>query len=245
MNALRTDSGRLLPGNSTATSLNVAYRVGRIAPYLSGTWLDYGCADGGFSGGLLEYGANAVIGVDVEAGRITQAQAKQIPNATFIAFDGAKLDLPDESIDGAFTNEVMEHVNDEQESLRDIYRLMKPGGTLVVMSPNRGCPIEGHGIMMGKVYIPLTPFIPWLPLRLTDRWTIARNYWPHQLADHVRRAGFDVTETGFVWPVFENYPWLPRFMVPTYQRWLRRLDDIPGVRKLGVSTLIVAKKPRS
>lgn len=27
-------------GHSTATPLNVSYRVGRIAPYLSGRWLD-------------------------------------------------------------------------------------------------------------------------------------------------------------------------------------------------------------
>jgi SAM-dependent methyltransferase len=244
MNAMRTDSGRLLPGNSTATSLNVAYRVGRIAPHVSGTWLDYGCADGGYSAALLEHGASAVIGVDVETERIAEAQAKEIPNATFISFDGTKIDLPDESVDGAFTNEVMEHVDDEQESLRDIYRLMKPGGTLVVISPNRWFPIEGHGIMMAGKYIPPTPLIPWLPLWLTNRWTIARNYWPHQLAGHVRRAGFDVTETGFIWPVFENYPWIPHFMIPTYQRWLTRIDHIPGVRKFGVSNLIIARKPQ-
>ena len=42
----------VIPGGNTATTLNVSYRVGRIAPYLSGRWLDYGCAEGGYSEAL-------------------------------------------------------------------------------------------------------------------------------------------------------------------------------------------------
>jgi SAM-dependent methyltransferase len=243
VDTIRTASGKLYPGCSTATSLNLTYRVGRIAEHLSGAWLDYGCADGSYSEALLAYGASSVVGVDVEADRIEEAKAKEIPNATFLSFGGSRVDLPDEVFDGVFTNEVMEHVDDEQESLGDIYRLMKPGGTLVVISPNRWFPFEGHGTRMFGRYIPPTPLIPWLPVRLTNRWTYARNYWPRQLAGHVQRAGFTVTKTGFIWPVLENYPWAPGFLIPTYQRWLTRIDDIPVLRRFGVSNLIIATKP--
>jgi SAM-dependent methyltransferase len=243
MSTIRTAEGKLYPGCSTASPLNVSYRIGRIAEHLSGTWLDYGCADGGYSAAMLDRGASAVIGVDVAADRIDAANSRELPNATFLSFDGAKMDLPDETVDGAFTNEVMEHVDDEQESLRDIYRVMKPGGTLVVISPNRWFPFEGHGTRILGRHIPPTPLIPWLPLRLTDRWTYARNYWPRQLADHVRTAGFTVTETGFIWPVLENYAWLPNFLIPAYQRWLPRIDDLPVLRRFGVSNLIIATKP--
>jgi SAM-dependent methyltransferase len=236
-------SERLLPGHGTASSLNVNYRIGRIASYLSGTWLDYGCAEGGYSEALLAHGASSVVGVDVEADRIEEAKTRGIQNATFYAFDGSRVDLPDETVDGAFVNEVMEHVLDEQVSLRDIYRLMKPGGTLIVISPNRWFPFEGHGTRIAGRHIPPTPFIPWLPLRLTDRWTYARNYWPRQLAGHARKAGFTVSEIGFIWPVFEFYKWLPASVISLYQRWLTRIDDIPGIRRFGVSTLIIATKP--
>jgi SAM-dependent methyltransferase len=221
----------------------VEYRIGRIESYLSGVWLDYGCADGGYAVALLAHGASSVVGVDVEADRIDEAKSRDIPNATFYAFDGAKVDLPDESVDGAFVNEVMEHVDDEQTSLKEIYRLMKPGGTLVVISPNRWFPFEGHGTRIAGRHIPPTPLIPWLPLRLTNRWTYARNYWPRQLAGHVRNAGFTVSEVGFIWPVLEFYSWLPAPLISLYQRWLTRLDDIPGIRKFGVSTLVIATKP--
>jgi SAM-dependent methyltransferase len=210
---------------------------------LSGTWLDYGCADGGYSAALLANGAVSVVGVDIEEDRIEEAKAKGIPNATFLSFDGSKIDLPDEAIDGAFVNEVMEHVDHEQRSLKEIHRLMKPGGTLVVISPNRWFPFEGHGTKIAGRALPPTPLIPWLPERLTERWRYARNYWPHELADHARKAGFTVAEIGFIWPVLQNYKWLPGFIIPTYQRWLTRIDDIPGLRRFGVSTLVIATKP--
>lgn len=236
-------AGRLHPGCSTASSLNVTYRVGRISSYLSGTWLDYGCADGGYSAALLANGASSVVGVDVEADRIEAAKARGIPNAAFYAFDGSKIDLPDEIIDGAFVNEVMEHVDDELESLKDIRRLMKPGGTLIIISPNRWFPFEGHGTRIGGRDLPPTPLIPWLPLRLTNRWTYARNYWPRQLAGHAQDAGFTISEIGFIWPVFEFYSWLPAPIISLYQRWLTRIDDFPGLRRFGVSTLVIATKP--
>lgn len=238
-----TSSGRLHPGCSTASSLNVNYRIGRISSYLSGTWLDYGCADGGYSAALLASGASHVVGVDVEADRIEKAQSRGVPNATFCVFDGFKIDLPDEIMDGAFVNEVMEHVDDEHESLKEIYRLMKPGSTLIVISPNRWFPFEGHGSRIAGRNFGPTPLIPWLPLRLTNRWTHARNYWPSQLADLARDAGFSISEIGFIWPVFEFYSWLPGPIISLYQRWLTRIDDLPILRRFGVSTLVIATKP--
>lgn len=235
--------GKPLPGHNTATALNLTYRVGRIAPYLSGQWLDYGCAEGGYASALLSSGASSVVGVDVEVDRIKAAIERNIPNATFHALDGSELDFPDDSFDGAFVNEVLEHVADEQESLQEIYRVVQPDGYLIVISPNRWFPFEGHGVKIGGKHFPPSPLIPWLPERLTRKWTYARNYWPRQLVRHVRDAGFVIQEVGFVWPVFDQYPWLPKPIISMYQRWVDRIDDIPGLRRFGLSTLIIAKKP--
>jgi SAM-dependent methyltransferase len=237
--------GKPRPGQSTATPANVSYRVGRIAPYLSGRWLDFGCADGGYVAALLRNGASTVVGVDVSECRIKNANARNIPNACFQVFNGARLDFEDSSFDGAFVNEVLEHVVDEQESLREIHRVLRPGGHLTLMSPNRWFPIEGHDVLIGKVTLGPAPLIPWLPEPLTRKWTKARNYWPHQLVGHVRDAGFTVQEVGFIWPVFEVYPWLPERVILSYRKWMPRLSNTPGLRRFGLSTLVVATKPHS
>ena len=67
-------------GNSTASPLNVRYRVGSISKYLSGRWLDYGCADGGYTDGLLDGGASSVVGVDVESGAGRRGPAAGTPS---------------------------------------------------------------------------------------------------------------------------------------------------------------------
>jgi SAM-dependent methyltransferase len=230
-------------GRNTATPRNVTYRVGRIAPYLSGKWLDYGCAEGGYTEELLRRGAQEIVGVDVEKDRVAAATAKNLPGARFEAFDGDSLPLEDDEFDGAFVNEVIEHVRDEQTSLLDIRRVLKPGGRIVVISPNRWFPVEGHMVNIGRRSFGPAPLIPWLPERLTRRWTEARNYWPRQLIGHVRDAGFAIAETGFIWPVFEQYPWLPTRMAEAYVSRMERLDDLPGIRRFGLSTLIVGVKP--
>lgn len=230
-------------GKPTATPLNVTYRVDRISGYLSGHWLDFGCADGGYDAELLARGAEAVSGVDVEESRIVAARQRNIPNTQYAPFDGRTLPFADCQFDGTFMNEVFEHVADEDRALAEIRRVLKPGGYLVLISPNRWFPVEGHEVSIGSITMGPAPLIPWLPERLTRNWTAARNYWPRQLEDRVRSAGFTVKETSFIWPVLEEYPWLPAKGVAWYQRHFRTWDQVPGLRRFGISTMVVGVKP--
>lgn len=230
-------------GGHTATPLNLAYRVGRIAPYVSGRWLDYGCAEGWYAEALVKQGASEVVGVDVEEDRIKQAVARGVPNISFYPYNGSELDLADDSFDGAFVNEVLEHVTDEQVSLREIHRVLRPGAHLILISPNRWFPFEGHGATIGgrEFEFPM-PILPWLPGRLTRKWLRARNYWPRELIGQAREAGFLVKEVGFIWPVFEKWRWMPRPAIVLYQRSIKVLDHMPGLRRFGVSTMVIATK---
>lgn len=231
-------------GRNTATPVNVTYRVGRVAPYLYGRWLDFGCAEGGYASALLCNGASSVVGIDVEQDRINKALSLRLPNADFQIFDGSRLNFPDGSFDGAFVNEVLEHVADEQKALQEIRRVLKPGSHLILISPNRWFPIEGHAVRIRNWRFGPAPLIPWLPERLTRKWTDARNYWPRQLIRHVRGAGFIVRDVGFIWPVLEQYPWLPRAVIAAYRQRINRIDNCPGLRRFGVSTLVVGIKPK-
>ena len=134
----RATIGEPKRGLSTASSLNVQYRVGRIASYLSGRWLDYGCAEGGYCAALLDRGVSSIVGVDVEEDRIALANARFNPNATFEVFDGfsqARL-RRSELRRRICVNEVFEHVADEQKVLQEVFRVLRTGGHLVLISPN-------------------------------------------------------------------------------------------------------------
>jgi SAM-dependent methyltransferase len=223
--------------------LNVSYRVSRIANLIKGRWLDLGCADGGYVAELIEQGASEVIGVDSAQERIAKAVARGLVNASFQVAVGENLPFPDAHFDGVFMNEVFEHVADEKATLHEVARVLAQGGRLVLISPNRWFPFEGHGMRTSLFTIESpVPLLPWLPQSLANRWMIARNYWPRQLVDEVKEAGLTVESREFIWPVLEFYPWLPKSFRKTYQAHIHFFDQMPGVRRFGVSTLVVARR---
>ncbi len=235
------------PGESTAASLNVQYRLGKIRDLglLKGEWLDYGCADGGYTEAMLDLGAEKAVGVDVMEDRIEKARerAKERANLQFFHASDVRLPLADESFDGVWMNEVFEHVQDEVQTLRELHRVLRPGGHLVVISPNRWFPFEGHGMHIGKrnFWQPV-PILPWLPPQIGQRFMHARNYWPSELRKMIRDEGFTLHTKSFIWPVLEVHPWLPAPMIRRYQKVIPVFDSMPVVRCFGVSNFIIGQK---
>jgi ubiquinone/menaquinone biosynthesis C-methylase UbiE len=233
-------------GRSTAVGINLEYRLGivRDLGVLDGEWLDCGCAEGAYTRGLREFGADSVVGLDVEESRVEEARARtDDPQVSYVHGVGERLPFDGGSFDGVYINEVLEHVADEGQTLGEIHRVLRGGGHVVVMSPNRWFPFEGHGLQLGsRKFAHPAPLVPWLPERLTRPALRARNYWPSKLRKLVADAGFEVTASGSVFPVFEQYPWLPRSVVVRYQRSLPRLAGSRVVSRFGVSTYVLGRK---
>jgi SAM-dependent methyltransferase len=236
------------PGTSTAAPVNLAYRLGKIQKLrvLSGKWLDCGCAEGSYTVGLTNFGAETAVGADVIEDRVTEAKekAKGQSNVEFVHISTEVLPFADSVFDGVLMNEVLEHVSDENKVLSEIFRVLRPNGCLVVMSPNRWFPFEGHGGHIGRIQLPWpVPLLPWLPSKFALRFMHARNYWPYELADLIRAQGFVIQTTEFVWPVFEIHAWLPSALIRRYQTSIPTLEKIPVLRRFGVSVFVMAKKP--
>ena len=52
-----------------------------------------------------------------------------------LRLDLMKLDLPDSSVDTFVANHVLEHVRDDTQALRELFRCLKPGGHVLLMVP--------------------------------------------------------------------------------------------------------------
>ncbi len=98
--------------------------------------LDLGCGDGNNLVWLQPL-AETLYGSDYNAIRLCRAQA-QVPGATLFLAD--ILDYP--AFDGAFDvvyfNHVLEHIPDDRAALATVYRILAPGGLLVLGTPNEG-----------------------------------------------------------------------------------------------------------
>ena len=61
------------------------------------------------------------------------------PNFHFSLTDGSSIDVPENSVDLAFSNQVMEHLHpdDAATQLKNIYKALAPGGIYACITPNR------------------------------------------------------------------------------------------------------------
>lgn len=147
---------------------------------IKGCILENGCGVGMYVEHLSPLGGK-VIGLEYDFERAVEARqnSAQIINAA-----GESLPLPSGTFDLILSHEVLEHVQDDQTTVREMVRVLRspdpasgmPGGRAVIFSPNRGYPFETHGIYRkGKYRFGNKLFVNYLPRALRDK-----------LAPHVR-----------------------------------------------------------
>jgi ubiquinone/menaquinone biosynthesis C-methylase UbiE len=95
-----------------------------------GRVLDFGCGIGDQVETIQGVCPGAAyVGVDIEAS--PEVSARERSDAEFHSFDGINLPFPDESFDIVFSKQVFEHVRHPDAAIRDIERVLKPGGWFV------------------------------------------------------------------------------------------------------------------
>ena len=112
--------------------LTAAARWRAVRPYVSsGTWLDVGCADGVFLAELAWHNVDAT-GIDLSEVAVNKAKERgHSAHCETIAEH-----RPAKPYDVISAFDVLEHVLDPRDFLSAVRRLLKPGGTLVLSTPN-------------------------------------------------------------------------------------------------------------
>ena len=96
--------------------------------------LDAGCGTGYFSKAAVERGADVT---SMDLGENLLAKVKEKCNSTCVK--GSILEMPfeDNSFDYVISSEVIEHVPAPLDAIPEIYRVLKPDGTMVLTTPNK------------------------------------------------------------------------------------------------------------
>lgn len=146
--------------------------VAQAAPLEGRRVLDVGCGVGMYTSAFLR-STPQVLGIEVEFARAVEARTRAQGVAQAV---GEGLPFADASFDVVFSHEVLEHVADDAACAREMVRVTRPGGRIVIFVPNRLYPFETHGIYVRGCYkFGNIPLVNWLPAPLRNR-----------LAPHVR-----------------------------------------------------------
>jgi ubiquinone/menaquinone biosynthesis C-methylase UbiE len=158
--------------------------------------LDLGCGTAG-TGVALALEGVSVTGVDLSAQLLSLAQiraAEEGAQLSLVRGDALCLPFRDAAFDLCVCDQVIEHVAGYGTLLAEAYRVLRPGGLLLLSAPHRLALREGHTGLLFASWLPRgwaaryaalrgrrMPGEPW-DVRLELPWTVRRR---------LREAGFD------------------------------------------------------
>lgn len=191
-----------------------------------GQALEVGFGSGVYLSTLAEH-FDRVVGSDVELTYFDHAKplALNYPNVSLVCDDITHTKLPRSSFDVVLCTEVVEHIPDSTVALTNMHDLLKPGGTLVLSTPQPYCPLEiAAKIAFLPGIINLVRLIYQEPILETGHRNLMSS---QEVVGQLERAGFTIRES------FKSGMYLPFIAEFADQRGLQLEKWLEGKLKRG------------
>ena len=92
----------------------------------------------GYGSHLLSISAGSVVGADISTDAVAHASIRYATkNLRYVAADCTQIPEPDASFDVIVSFETIEHMIEHEAVMREVDRLLAPGGMFIISSPNR------------------------------------------------------------------------------------------------------------
>ena len=155
--------------------------------------LDMGCGEGFYSMVLDNLYDCKITAVDFDPEILALAHKwlDGRSNVTLEQGDITKLRFPDNSLDKIVCTEVLEHIDDDKTAIKELYRVLKPGGVIAITVPNKNYPLLWDPLNKVRESLGLGHFSPmsgfWGGIWAKDH---KRLYLPSELRGLAENAGF-------------------------------------------------------
>jgi SAM-dependent methyltransferase len=113
-----------------------------LAPADNDVILDAGCGRGFYLKMFRHVSRCRLVGLELESGIIRKAKRNVagLPDAALVNASLCHIPFPDASFDKAILSEILEHLEDDVAGLREVRRVLKPGGVVAITVPNQNYP---------------------------------------------------------------------------------------------------------
>lgn len=171
--------------------------------------LDVGCAGGQIPLMLMRLG-HEVTGIELNEEMAAQARARGVD---VVEHDLEEpLPFKDESFDAAHAGEIVEHLFDTEGLLRELNRVLVPGGVLVMSTPNLNSLENRFRVLFGK------PLPMWGAYPADRHGSHVRVLNKPKAIELLRRAGFRPVEVaamnqGRLAPILDRAPTLSKMIL--------------------------------
>ena len=181
---------------------------------------DVGCGYGRSLSRLhARFAPQRLIAMDIDP-EMLQASARELAAlgvpAEFVCCSSSNIKLPDNSVDLLFCHQTFHHLIDQEQAIKEFYRVLKPGGVLLFAESTRR-------------YIH-----SWI-IRLLFRHPMDVQKTAPEYLSLVRQAGFDVPDSAVSYP----FLWWSREDLGLLERVLRVRP--PAVREETLINLVASK----
>lgn len=165
--------------------------------------LEFGCGLGTYAREMQKHTPHA-FGFDIEIDRVQTGARNGVTG--LLGSVGEHLPFAGGTFDIVFSNDVLEHVQDDRQCAREITRVLRPGGRAVIFVPNRLYFFETHGIYWrGKYHFGNKPFVNWLPDSLRNKLAPhVRAYTRNSLKQLFARLPMQVIDLRQIYGGFDN-----------------------------------------
>lgn len=130
-----------------------AYEFAKSALSGCGRVLDLGCGEG-YGTALLSEAVGEIVGLDVAPAVIAHAAEQYASaNCRFRRYDGERLPFEDAAFDAVVSFQVIEHVPGDRRYVSAVSRVLKPGGQLLLTTPNAANRLKPGGSPWNRFHV--------------------------------------------------------------------------------------------
>jgi len=162
--------------------------------------LDVGCGEGYYDWLIAQKGAH-VVGIDSDGKRLRDALFyNKTANTKFICADAERLSFADGAFAGVVSFCVIEHLDNDDNTISEIHRVLKPGGIFVVSADS-----------LSSIWISQLE-----QDKHRRRYNVKNYYQIKNLKEKLQRCGFEIIQARYIMT-----SWVSVFLA----KWSYKLDN--------------------